>query len=248
MSSLSIDANTKLPQIKYLWFLTLSYSMLLILANWFDARLINLFSFVTDAGTLVFPLTFLLSDLITEVYGYKHARLAIWCGFFFNLVFVFFGHLVTFLPSPSFANNNAAFDSLIIINTRIIISSCISYLCSEPLNSIVMSKLKIMMKGRYIGIRFILSTIVASGLDSFIFGALAFYNQISLQNLISLILNMWLIKVVIEIIGLPISIRLAHKLKIEEKIDIYDKNTNYNLFSLETNYSPSDNKFDKKNS
>ncbi len=68
---------------KYLGFLTLAYTVLLLLANWFDPRLIQLFGFTTDAGTLIFPLTFLLSDLITEVYGYKYTRRAIWCGFCF---------------------------------------------------------------------------------------------------------------------------------------------------------------------
>src|SRR5688572_13040806 len=95
--------NSTLPQPKYLWFLVLSYTMVLVLANWFDARLIQIFSFNTDGGTLIFPLTFLLSDLITEVYGYQQARRAIWCGFLFNIFFILYGLAITHLPSPDFA-------------------------------------------------------------------------------------------------------------------------------------------------
>lgn len=229
-----------------LWFLTLTYAMIIILANWFDPRLIKIFGLTTDAGTLIFPFTFLLSDLITEVYGYKYARRAIWCGLLFNFVFIGYGQLVIHMPSPDYPTNNALFDTLLTFNTRIIIASAISYLASEPLNSYVMAKLKIKMHGRYIGIRFLSSTIVAAGIDSLIFSIIAFYGMMSNINLIYLILSMWLIKVVIEIIGLPISIRLANKLKQKEKLDIYDTNTDFNLFTLDTNYSNSDNEYYKK--
>src|SRR5579883_2959033 len=117
----------------YLWFLTLSYTMVILLANWFDPRLIKIFNLTTDAGTLIFPLTFLLSDLITEVYGYKHARRAIWCGFFFNAIFIAYGQLIIHLPSPDFAANNAMFDTLLAMNVRILLASAISYLVAEPL-------------------------------------------------------------------------------------------------------------------
>lgn len=108
-----------------------------------------------------------------------------------------------------------------------------------------MAKLKLKMKGRHLGVRFVASTFIASGVDSFIFGSIAFYGVMTNGNLFSLILGMWFIKVLIEILGLPISIRLAKKLKIIEQLDIYDKKTNFNLFSLDTNYSSTDNEFHK---
>lgn len=237
--------STNIIQLKpnFLWFLTLSYAMVIVLANWFDPRLIKILGLTTDAGTLIFPITFLLSDLITEIYGYKHARRAIWCGFLFNALFIVYGQLVIHMPSPDFPTNNEMFDTLLATNTRIIIASGISYLISEPLNSFTMAKLKIKMRGRYLGIRFISSTIVASGVDSFIFGVIAFYATMSNANLVSLILTMWFIKVVIEMMGLPISIRLAKELKGTEKLDIYDIRTNFNLFSLDASYTEKDNGF-----
>lgn len=229
---------------RYLWFFILSYTMVLVLSNWFDARLVQVLSLTTTPGTLIFPLTFLLSDLITEVYGYKHARRAIWCGLLFNAIFILYGQLVIHLPSPEFAQTkNAAFDSLFSFNTRIIIASGISYLISEPLNSFVMAKLKIKMKGGYIGIRFVLSTVVASGIDSLFFTTIAFYGTMPTEKLIIFILTMWLLKVSIEFLGLPISIRLCKKMKQLEKLDVYDYNTSFNIFELETKYSQKSNKF-----
>lgn len=227
----------------YLWFLTLTYSMVIVLANWFDPRLISFFGLDTDAGTLIFPFTFLLSDLITEVYGYKFARQAIWCGFLFNALFVIYGQIVVHMPSPSYQTNNDMFDALLTMNARIIVASGISYLISEPMNSLVMAKLKIKMHGRYLGIRFVMSTVFASCIDSFMFGTIAFYGVMSNENLLNLILTMWLIKVAIECLGLPISVRLAKRLKRAERMDIYDKQTQFTIFSLDTAYPENANEY-----
>ena len=75
-----------LTQFKYMWFLMLSFSMVISIANWYDARLISLFGVVTSPGALIFPISFILSDTITEVYGYKNARLMMWAAFLFNVI------------------------------------------------------------------------------------------------------------------------------------------------------------------
>jgi len=227
----------------YLWFLTLSFSMFIVLSNWFDPRLVKFFGLTTDAGTLVFPFTFLISDLITEVYGYKFARRAIWCGFVFNAFFILYSQIIIHMPSPDYPTNNANFDSLLSINIRIILASAISYFCSEPLSSYIIAKLKIIMMGKQMAARFVFSTVIASFVDSIIFTVIAFYGTMELNNLISLAATMWLIKVIIEIVGLPLSIWLAKKLKEEEKIDIYDKETTFNIFKLDTYYKNKDNEY-----
>lgn len=236
MKSLQIQSS-------YLWFLTLTYSIVIVTANWFDARLVNVFGLITDAGTIVFPLTFLVADLITEVYGYQYARRAIWLGLLYNFIFILYGQLITHLPSPNFPTHNALFDELIRINTRIILASAISYLCSEPLNSLILAKLKIKTQGRLMGLRFVSSTVIASAVDSIVFSMVAFYGTMSNDNLYLMITSMWSIKVGIEILGLPISLYLANKLKQIDRIDMYDKHTNFNLFSLNTEYPVADNAY-----
>lgn len=230
---------------KVLWFLQLTYTSVILLANWFDVRLISIGGVITDAGTLIFPITFILSDLITEVYGYKHARRAIWAGFLFNFVFIIYGQLVVHLPYPQSASVIAnKFDSLISFNSRIILASTISYLCSEPLNSYIMAKLKISSSGRYMSLRFVLSTVVASFVDSFIFGCLAFLWVLPFSELIIFNLTMWIIKVIIELAGLPLSLYLTIKLKQYEELDIYDVGTKFSIFKLDTEYNIKNNHFD----
>ncbi|MEN9945793.1 MAG: hypothetical protein RLZZ293_179 [Pseudomonadota bacterium] len=228
------------PQL--LWFIQLSYTAVILLANWFDIRMIKLGNLETDAGTLIFPLTFILSDLITEVYGYKFARRAIWVGFLFNFIFIGYGQLIIHLPSPDYALiSNNKFDSLLGFNALIIIASTISYLCSEPLNSLIMARLKLKTKGRLMWLRFIISTIIASAFDSFIFGSIAFYSTMTIHELLIFNLTMWGIKVAIEICGLPLSLNLARKLKQYEGLDIYDHGTKFSLFNWEANYSTQNN-------
>lgn len=229
----------------YLWFLTLSYSMAIIMANWYVGRLIYFFGLTFDAGILIFPFTFLISDLITEVYGYQHARQAIWCGFFFNLFFILYGQLVTHLPSPPYPTHNALFNQVMNIDLRILLASGISYFCAEPLNSLIMAKMKIHHQGKYMGLRFIFSTFFSSGLDSFIFSILAFYGVLHAKHLMILIGTNWAIKVGVEIIALPLSLRIARALKRIEKTDIYDKQTNFSLLKLSVHYTQADNEFEQ---
>lgn len=229
---------------KVLWFLMVAYTAVILLANWFDIRLVKLGFIETDAGTLIFPFTFLLSDLITEVYGYKYARRAIWTGFLFNFVFVAYGQAIIHLPSPIYAlATNTEFDALLGFNSRIIIASTISYLCAEPLNSLVMAKLKLKTRGKFMSLRFVSSTVIASLFDSFLFGTLAFFGTMPLGSLIKFNITMWFIKIIVEICGLPLSIKLALKLKKVEKLDIYDSGTKFSLFSLDANYNQENNKY-----
>ncbi len=229
-----------------LWFLTLTYTVILIIANWFDARLIEICKISTDAGTLVFPFTFLLSDLITEVYGFKHARRAVWCGFLFNALFIFYSQIVIHLPSPTYETNNHEFDTILRVNARVIFASAVSYLFSESFNSYAIAKLKIKMQGRFLIGRFAVSNIIAAGIDSFIFTMIAFYSDLKEDELYEFILSMWLVKVLIEIVVLPISVKLARKLKRIEQLDVYDRKTDFNMFHFDTHYSEFDNNFRKK--
>ena len=226
----------------FLWLLMLCYSMFFVSANWFDPRLIHVFGITTGAGAIVFPLTYLLSDQITEIYGYKYARRAIWTGFFFNIIFLFYANIIAALPDSKSVNSDA-FNLFIHTNTRIILASTASYLISEPFNSYIMAKLKIALNGKLMGLRFITSTFIASAIDTVIFCFCAFYGSMSDYNFFFFVFGSWCFMVTIEILLLPISVRLAKKIKTLECLDIYDKKTNFNIFSLETVYSEKDNQF-----
>jgi len=221
-----------LEKYRYLWILIFSYAMIFMYSNWFCARLIRFLSVSIDGGTLVFPFTFILADIITEVYGYKKARLAIWVGFFFNLIYLLYGQIITHLPSPEYYAQSRVFDEIISVNVRIIFASMLTYFVAESLNILILAKLKVRLKGKLMGLRFLLSTCIAASLDSIIFGFLAFFQVISFSELCKMILTMWIIKILIEFICLPISTSIARKLKKAEKIDVYDYNTSFNLFRI----------------
>lgn len=245
----TIHPTTLRLQPRFLWFFILSFSMAIIMVNWFAARMIHLFVVDTDAGALVFPLTFLLSDLMTEVYGYKRARLAIWCGLLFNFFYLGYGYLITLFPTPAYSvEHNAAFDAMMTMNARIIIASTLTYLVSEPLNSYIMAKLKIKTQGKYMGFRFLSASFISAGVDSLLFGLLAFYGLMSGTELTLLIFTMWAIKVATEFFGIPLSVYLANRLKKAEQLDMYDRHTQFGIFSLDSAYEQVDNEFGKSHS
>jgi uncharacterized integral membrane protein (TIGR00697 family) len=237
-----------MPKYEFLWFLMLSYSMLTALLNWFDARLIELFKITTTPGTLIYPLSFLISGMITEIYGYKYARRAIWAAFFFNILFIVFGQVVINMPSPDFATkNNEAFNKLLSINSRVIVASFIAYLVSEPLNSYIIAKLKIRFMGKFIRLRFITSSILATSIDSLIFVTIVFSPKYNIKSLLELTFNMWWLKSIVELLGLAIAIKLTKKLKQIEKIDVYDFDTSFKPFSLNIIYTQKNNLYKKTN-
>lgn len=221
---------------KYLWFFTLAYTCVLLMVNWFDSRIVMILGFITDAGTLIFPLTFLLAGIITEVYGYKYTRRAIWVGFAFNLFYLLYGQLITLLPRPPDIVQNIYFDQIMNINVRIIMASMISYLISEPLNALVLAKLKIKFEGRLMNLRFLISSFSAAGVDSVIFTILAFLGLMSVAQCIELCIVMWTIKVMIELLLLPLTTKLALVLKRIEATDTYDLQTSFTIFSLDNKY------------
>lgn len=228
---------------RYLSFLMIAYSMVYVAANWFDPRLIRVFGLNTGAGALVFPLTYVILDMVTEVYGYKSARLAIWTALLFNVIFLVYGQIINHFPSPDNVNN---FSIFLHFSMRVTLFSIVSYLVTESLNSYIVAKVKVLFAGRYLGIRFLFSTFSAHAVNLLIFCPGAFYGVMSNKDLIYFMVTSWIFIVCIELLLLPVSIRLAKKLKKIEQLDIYDKKTNFNIFSLDTTYTSTSNKFKRK--
>ena len=237
-----------MPKFKFLPILMLGFVLVLLMANWFDARLVQLFGFInTDAGTLIFPFTFIIGGIITEVYGFKYARVTIWLAFICNFLFLLYGQLVIHLPSPHYAlARNHGFDQLLHAEARIIIASFIAYFVAEPLDTYLVAKTKVWLKGRLMALRFFTATFIASFVGSILFGIIAFWGVMSDSNLLLLIITMWLIKVAIEVIFLPLSVWTATRLKRVEQCDIYDSRTNFSLLKLDIQYTRPDNQFKGK--
>jgi uncharacterized integral membrane protein (TIGR00697 family) len=202
----------------------------LITANIIAVKIISIGSFNLPAAIFVFPLSYILGDILTEVYGYRVARRVIWLGFACNLIFVFFAWIGNILPPASFWGDQAAYKSILGYTPRLLAASFLGYLVGEFANSLVLARMKIITKGRWLWSRTIGSTILGEGFDTGIFITLAFIGTSSFAPV--MILNHWLAKVGIEVVFTPATYAVVNRLKRQEGIDTYDYKTRYNPFIL----------------
>ena len=201
----------------------------LITANIMAVRIISLpspFS-ALPAAIIIFPLSYIIGDILTEVYGYRLARRVIWLGFLCNLITVFALWLGGLLPSFS-AEVQEAYPVIFGYAWRVLLASFLAYLVGEFSNSIVLSKMKVKTNGRYLWGRTIGSTVIGQGLDSAVFIIIAFSGQYSWGVIGTMIGTHWLFKTVYEVVATPLTYKVVNYLKRKEGIDIYDKDVNFN--------------------
>jgi uncharacterized integral membrane protein (TIGR00697 family) len=202
----------------------------LITANVIAVKVISLGPFTVPAAIFVFPVSYIFGDVLTEVYGYRTARKAIWLAFACNLIFVFFAWVGQVLPVADFWEAQEAYERILGFVPRIVGASICGYLVGEFVNSYVLSKMKIFTKGRWLWSRTIGSTVVGQGVDTAIFITLAYIDTGS--PVATMILHHWFIKTAIEIICTPATYTIVNRLKKSEGIDYYDHETSYNPFAI----------------
>jgi uncharacterized integral membrane protein (TIGR00697 family) len=200
----------------------------LIAANIAAVKLVDLFGFILPAAILVFPLSYIVGDVLTEVYGYRQARRVIWLGFLCNSIVVAAVWLGQVLPPAGFWDGQEAYERILGYTPRILFASFLAYLVGEFANAFVLAKMKIATRGRWLWLRTIGSTLVGQGLDSLLFISLAFVGTIPLPGLISAIVTQWLAKSIYEAAVTPLTYGVVRFLKREEGIDVYDHDTRFN--------------------
>jgi queuosine precursor transporter len=223
-------------QSKYsLWFLmvTAIFITCLITANITAVKLADVFGLVLPAGIIIFPVSYIFGDILTEVYGYRQARKVIWLGFFCNLIAVIAIWLGQELPPASFWDGQAAYERILGYTPRLLGASFLAYLVGEFANSFVLAKMKIATKGRWLWTRTIGSTVVGEGLDSLVFMTLAFVGTIPTTVLASAIVTQWLVKSVYEAAVTPFTYIVVNFLKRKEGRDTFDYDTKFNPLLIE---------------
>ncbi|MCX6236524.1 MAG: queuosine precursor transporter [Bacteroidia bacterium] len=208
------------------------FAICLLISNILATKIILIGSWAAPAGVLIFPIAYIINDVIVEVWGYQKARLIIWSGFAVNLLAALFFTLAIIVPAAPFWQNQVAFSTILGSTPRIIIASLLAYLTGSFLNAFVMSKVKVLMKGRDFSVRAILSTLVGETADSFIFIVIAFAGNLPLNVLIGMIFTQACIKTVYEIVILPFTILVVKWVKKVEGTDTYDEAISYNPFSI----------------
>lgn len=205
----------------------------LLLSNVITGKLINIFGLVLPGAAILFPITYIFGDVLTEVYGFKKARMVIWLGFACNLLMVGVFVLVMMIPSPDFFKGESAFAAVLGMTPRIVVASLLAYFAGEFCNSALLSRIKILTEGRFLWLRTIGSTLVGEGVDTVLFITLAFWGLVPSGVLGQMILFQYVFKVAYEIVVTPLTYALVGWLKRKEGIDTYDYGVYYNPFQLD---------------
>ncbi len=208
------------------------FCVCLITANVLETKQIALGPFNMTGGLLVFPVSYIINDVVAEVWGYGRTRLLIWLGFSMNFFFVLFGGLADIIPGASWWDGDEHFHAIFGLAPRITAASFLAFLAGSFINAYIMSKMKLSSGGRKFGLRAIVSTIFGESVDSIIFFPLALGGVIPWEQMPSLIITQVLLKTLYEIIILPITIRVVRFTKLFEGADVYDKGMDYNIFKV----------------
>src|SRR6266852_5873043 len=211
----------------------------LLTANTTAAKLITVSGVTLTAGIVIFPISYVLGDVLTEVWGYAASRRVIWLGFACNALMVGAVWLGGEIPAAPFWKGQAAYDEILGQTPRILAASFAGYLAGEFANSFVLAKMKIATKGRWLWTRTIGSTLIGEGLDTLIFISIAFWGIIPANLMLQAILTQWIFKVVYEVVATPFTYFVVGFLKRKENIDTYDYETNFSPFLVRRELSES---------
>jgi uncharacterized integral membrane protein (TIGR00697 family) len=217
-----------------IWFVILVgvFITCLITANIAAVKLVNVLGFIVPAGIVIFPISYIVGDVLTEVYGFRQARRVIWLGFVCNLIAVIGIWAGQTLPPASFWDGQAAYERILGYTPRLLVASFLAYLVGEFANSFVLAKMKVLTQGRWLWARTIGSTIVGEGLDSLVFILVAFVGVMAASDIPTTILTQWLLKVVYEALATPLTYVVVNFFKRQEGIDTYDQSISFNPLSL----------------
>ncbi len=198
------------------------------------AKIWEFHGFEFGAGILFFPISYLFGDILTEVYGYARARKVVWAGFGALVFASLMSWVVLALPPAAGWNGQAAHETVFGTTPRIVFASISAYWIGEFSNSFVLAKMKLLTKGRWLVTRTIGSTIVGAAVDSAVFYPVAFWGIWSNDQVISVMIGNYVLKVLWEVVATPFTYKVVGFLKKVEREDYYDFDTNFTPFSLKT--------------
>lgn len=217
---------------KYLsYIICLSITMTAI-ANVSAGKITHLYGLTFSAGSICIPITYVIGDTLTEVYGYKQARKATWIVIASMFLLALFLQLTVYLPPAHGFANDKAYSIVLGTAPRIAIGAFAALFAGQFTNDYLLAKMKILTKGKYLWTRTIGSTVAGEAADSTLFYTIALYSVIPNGLLVRSIASAWFIKVMIEVLVTPITYYAVNKLKKLENVDYFDKDTNFNPFAF----------------
>ncbi|HXK40761.1 MAG TPA: queuosine precursor transporter [Candidatus Paceibacterota bacterium] len=195
-------------------------------------KIIELFIFPVSVTVLYFPFVYIISDVMTEVYGYARARLVTWLTLISSVIAGLIYLAVAYLPSPEFFGASEAYATVFGIVPRVLVGGWIAVFAGDILNNYVLAKMKVWTKGRHLWTRTIGSTIFGQGANTVLFYVIALSGILPTNVLVASILSAWLLKIAVEAIFTPVTYYVVRKVKQIESEDHYDTDTDFNPLSF----------------
>jgi uncharacterized integral membrane protein (TIGR00697 family) len=217
---------------KHLDAITALFVSVLLISNVASAKILDLGPFTFDGGTILFPLSYIFGDILTEVYGYSCSRRVIWMGFMASLLMSAVFLCVGALPPAVDWPHQEAYDAILGVAPRIVLASLAAYFCGEFVNSYVMARLKVKTEGRFLWLRTISSTLFGQVVDTVVFVVVAFAGVVPLELVGTLIASNYVFKTLVEIAFTPATYAVVGYLKRSENEDYYDRRTDFNPFRV----------------
>ena len=208
------------------------FCVCLITANVLETKQISFGPANMTAGLIVFPVSYIINDVVCEVWGYRRTRLLIWMGFAMNFLFVVFGAIADWIPGADYWHGEEGFHQIFGLAPRIAGASFLAFLAGSFMNAYVMSRMKLNSDGRNFSARAVMSTIFGELTDSIIFFPLALGGVIPWEEMPSLVITQVTLKTLYEIVALPVTIRVVNFTKKHDHEDVFDRDVAYNIFKV----------------
>ncbi len=203
------------------------FVMTLIVSNIASIKVVAIGPLVFDAGTILFPLSYIVGDIVTEVYGYRKMRSLLYVGVVSLILTMTTFWVVQILPASPDWPNQVAYESILGVVWRIVLASVTALFLGEIMNAYVMARMKVRSKGKNLWVRMISSSVVGSAIDTVVFSTVAFLGTMSFGVLAQLMATVFLIKITTEVIVSPLTIKIINIVKRREKIDTYEQPATY---------------------
>lgn len=186
---------------------------------------------IFGAGILFFPVSYVIGDVLTEVYGYANARRCVWAGFFALIFMAFMSFVVVAMPPADGWDGQSAYEAVFGSTWRIVLASLIAFWAGEFVNSFVLAKMKLLTGGKHMWTRTIGSTVFGQAIDSAIFYPVAFLGIWSNEQVLAVMITNWAMKVIWEAILTPVTYAVVGWLKNREGVEVFDEQTNFSPFA-----------------
>lgn len=235
MAAITATDAREVRSFRYFDFVMAAFVAILLLSNVIGAgKVAALNGFVFGAGILFFPISYVLGDVLTEVYGYARARRCVWAGFAAVLFMALMAKVVVVLPPAPTWGNQAAYEAVFGLVPRIVFASVAAFWAGELVNAYVLARLKLLTAGRMLWVRTIGSTVVGQALDSLIFYPLAFLGEWPTDQVLTVMATNWALKVAWEVVLTPVTYAVVNRLKRAEGVDVFDRGTDFTPFRVRT--------------